>query len=404
MALNIPLPPYEANPMLSAQARANAVSKSALENMYYGNSQQSQIDQRNALAQQTNIANEYAKQANPLNLQQLQSDIQKKLLINKYFTDKMRQLTSGNQNNQNPQGTGDQNNALLGNPSPTPTSIQDNYPFSGSNALAQNTSNPSPNLALLGSQNNTQGNQSLPPSSPTPTQAPSSNDLENMPYFESTLLAKAMDMPELNVKQKAYQEAKGRSAATMYDENAKGVKMLQAQAVPLDNLIDLTNDPEFDSTVGPVSSYFKRFTGNSRQQQLLGQLQSSSGEIAIQIAPSLGASMTGTDSDLINMTKANPNTDFPEVFRGKLKAQKLVKSVLTERMILANKYIDSGMDQTDAQAKAAQETPLDKYKPIIDDMIKPRFVTIKRTNPETGQIERRRIAIDEAKKMGIKGL
>jgi|GEM_PF-5035989 len=207
----------------------------------------------------------------------------------------------------------------------------------------------------------------------------------------------------MSAGEKAKTEAIGKYTGTSYGSAVDTYSGLQNQASALDNLISGVDNPQFRNVVGPVGSALTRWAGTPEQQRLLGSLQSSSGEIALQVAPTLKGAFTGKDQSLINTIKANPNTDFPDVFIGKLKAQKLITTALAEREELRANYIEQGLKPLEAAKRAAQETPLDRYKSTIDRLIEGdpnKMVTL--INPKTG--EKLNITRGEAKRRGARNV
>ena len=198
----------------------------------------------------------------------------------------------------------------------------------------------------------------------------------------------------LTPQQEAMQKGLGKYNAESYGKSVDSYKTLQNQEVALDNMISQLDHPEFYNVAGPVSSFLTNWAGTPEKQQLLGSLRTSSGEIALQVAPSLKGAFTGRDQTLINTIKANPDTDMPDVFIGKLKAQKMIGSLLKERERLSAQYKYSGMPALEAEQKAARETPLSKYKSEIDNLISPKIIL---KNPNTG--ENKRFSKDEVKKL-----
>lgn len=175
----------------------------------------------------------------------------------------------------------------------------------------------------------------------------------------------------LTEEQKAFQSGLGKYSAKLYGDSIDSYKALQNQGSAIDNLIDLTeNNPQFREITGKIQKPLTNWFGSPEQKQLLGQLQSSSGEIALQVAPSLKGAFTGRDQALINEIKASPN-DFPDVFIGKLKAQKLMNSALSERSKLTAQYIEQGFKPLEAEKRAAKETPLERYRDEINKLLTP---------------------------------
>jgi hypothetical protein len=198
----------------------------------------------------------------------------------------------------------------------------------------------------------------------------------------------------LTPSESAYQKGKGKYAAEAYGKSADVYSGLQNQSLALDEMISQLDNPEFRNVTGPAGSFITKWAGTPQGRELLGRLNSASGEIALQVAPSLKGAFTGRDQTLINTIKANPNTDPADVFIGKLKAQRLINEALQERSYLAAQYIDNKMSTLEAYRRAAKETPLSKYEPVIDKLI-----SHKRwyTNNKTG--ESRLLTDKEAKKL-----
>ncbi len=170
--------------------------------------------------------------------------------------------------------------------------------------------------------------------------------------------------------QEALQKGLGAEAAKDYAENTNQLKSIQGQGLALDSMIDsVQNNPGFRDVTGPIGSFFTNWAGSPQNQELLGNLRSESGQIMLQIAPGIKGAWTGKDQNMVNGIKANPDTDFPDVFIGKLKAQKLVNRVLEERMSRANQYISQGIPTAEAHKRAAQDVPLSAYKSQIDRMV-----------------------------------
>lgn len=380
MALNIPLPrvvpDVEAGgPIVTAMRGQNALTSSALDN---------QIKQVQA---------QYAQPTAQATLQQLQLANVKNQLANQMASNIINQLQAkqraANQLNNQP-GRPTQPQPTTPNAIPNQTipnnAITSVPAISGGGGIAQ------PVNALNQPQ----------PSSPTPaisgqqTISPQNQqDTTGLSYADAAYLSKYLGLGEpkivnvsgtgktiavspfgnvdvaqgLSPTQEAYQKGKGAYAAKSYGDNVEAMRNYQARGLVLDQMVNLLDNPEFRNVTGPVGSNIARFLGTPEQQQLLGQLQSESGEIVLQVAPSLKGAFTGKDQTLIDSTKANTKTDFPDVFIGKLKAQKLMQSVLEDRARLAAQYTDAGMSPLDAQIKAAKDTPLDKYRPIIEKMI-----------------------------------
>lgn len=172
----------------------------------------------------------------------------------------------------------------------------------------------------------------------------------------------------LSEEEKAFQSGLGKYEAKLYGDSIDTYNTLERQGVALDELTNaVENDPQFRNVTGPIGSFLTTWAGSGEQRELLGKLASSSGEIALQVAPSLKGAFTGRDQTLINTIKASPK-DFPDVFIGKLKAQKLINNVLSNRAKLTAENIEKRMKPLEAARKAALATPLDKYRQTVKDL------------------------------------
>lgn len=175
-----------------------------------------------------------------------------------------------------------------------------------------------------------------------------------------------------SAEETAFATGMGKGKAEEYNNAVNIYNGLQNQGLALDELANAAeNNPDFRNVTGRINQPLTNWFGTPEQQQLLGQLQSSSGEIALQVAPSLKGAFTGRDQALINSIKASPN-DFPDVFIGKLKAQKLINDVLSERSRLKAEYLEQNKSSLEASRLAVKDTPLDKFKPQVDALIKRR--------------------------------
>ena len=235
-----------------------------------------------------------------------------------------------------------------------------------------------------------------PPSSAPSTQGLTQKDLMgymaaknrygyNDPEIERQLTAQ---------KATATEHAKGmeKVSSEIYKENLGALQGLQNQGVALDTITGLIeNNPEFKNVTGPIGTRVTNWLGTPEQKELLGGLQTASGEIALQVAPALKGAFTGRDQTLINSIKANPG-DFPDVFVGKLKAQKLINDVLLHRADLTAQYIEQGQTPRVALRMAAEQTPLSKYEPLVNKL--------KAGNKAEAQLKKQ-VAEDTSQKSGI---
>lgn len=209
---------------------------------------------------------------------------------------------------------------------------------------------------------------------------PTIEDIINKKYFNIDTFGpkkKAyLDIQNQHIKnaqeeEKAFKSMLGKRKAEFYDNSVKSEVALGNQDLALEELQNAaTTNPQFRNVVGPINKPLSYWLGTPEQKKLLGTLESSSGEIALQVAPSLKGAFTGRDQTLINQIKASPR-DPADVFLGKLAAQRLINSALKDRARLQSQFIEQGYSQRDASLKAAKLTPLQKYQPKITELINP---------------------------------
>lgn len=174
----------------------------------------------------------------------------------------------------------------------------------------------------------------------------------------------------LNPEEKAFATSLGKEKGTFYSDSVRTANALNSQELALNQMVDSLDNSQFRNVTGPVKSSWTKWFGTPEQKELLGNLQTSSGEIALQVAPSLKGAFTERDQTLINSIKANPQTDFADTFLGKLKAQLLIGKTLKQRAQLQAQYIEDGYSELNASKKAAEQTPLSRFKPEVDKLIK----------------------------------
>ncbi|CEG60968.1 hypothetical protein [Legionella micdadei] len=174
----------------------------------------------------------------------------------------------------------------------------------------------------------------------------------------------------LTAEEKAFQSGLGKARSEFYQNSVNAFNTLGNQDLALNELKNsVENNPEFRNVTGKIQKPLSEWFGTPAQKQLLGVLQTASGEITLQIASSLKGAWTGRDQNLVNSIKPNPQ-DFPDVLIGKLRAQLLINSALKERAKLQAQLVEQGMSTLKASELAAKATPLDKFEPVIKGLIK----------------------------------
>lgn len=378
------------NQILNSQLNKFAIEQKKAEEPYYGdiakaNALQAQLMPEHLKAQ-IGLLNTQQNEINtllPYNTKTKQMELQKQQLMQDYI----KKIMGGN--NIQPQ-----NNSALSSGANTNLSnngmslVSANAPTSNTQGSNDQSGSGYANAALI--------SQYLGLPKPELKEIPGTGRIDAITQFGNYPVAQG-----LSAEEEARAKGFGKEDAKQYGELTEGLKGYQNQNVALDQMIKLSNDPEFMNVTGPVQSFLTKWSGTPEQQQLLGQLQSSSGEITLQIAPSLKGAFTGKDQTLLNGIKANPKTDFPDVFIGKLKAQKLVNNILEKRQELSAGYIRAGMPADKAIKKATDQTPIARYEKQINDLVHPAGQMIKIRNPKTG--EQKIVSLEDAKrKYGIR--
>lgn len=331
-------------PLVEPTARAE-LEKAQLYNQNYQPNMESQINLRKSQANNYNYEAEKLRALMPYIAQQAQSNLTSADIKNNLLK---QILGNDNQNKKIQPNVGNMG------------SMQNNMPIDYSGHLQQQESQTNPNTSY--------------------TQAAVAHQILGLPQPKivdlngtQTALTAFGAIPVaqgLTEQQKSFQQGIGKSSAEAYKENEMSFRGAQNQNIALDNLINIANnDPEFRNVVGPVKSSIVKWLGNPAQKQTLGTIMSSSGEVTLQVAPALKGAFTGRDQNLINEIKAN-SKDFPDVFIGKLKAQKLVNQVLMNRTEIANQLIEQGVSTIKANKIAAEQVPLDKVRIQINQLIR----------------------------------
>ena len=208
-------------------------------------------------------------------------------------------------------------------------------------------------------------NQSIAPPQPT------ADDLFNKKFFGTDTFTERNKAQLANIyaQEKAFQAGLGKEKAKFYGDSVEAFNTLNAQDLALNELKNaVESNPQFRNVVGPIKSPIMSWIGNPEQKRLLGTLQSASGEIALQVAPALKGAFTGRDQTLINSIKAGPY-DFPDKFIGKLSAQIIINSALKDRARIQAELVENGHSMLEASKLAAQQTPLEAFRPIVEKLI-----------------------------------
>ena len=116
----------------------------------------------------------------------------------------------------------------------------------------------------------------------------------------------------------------------------------------------LEDNPNAKNVIGPVNQHMARLFGKDEDRELLGQLSTTSGNVALDAAKAIKGAFTGRDLGLINSMKFNPADTYGQ-FVGKLKAMKILNENVAKKVEFIDKQMGSGMSRIEAM-KAARET------------------------------------------------
>ena len=123
----------------------------------------------------------------------------------------------------------------------------------------------------------------------------------------------------------------------------------------LKDIVD--KNPNFNSTVGPVSSFFKTYAGTPEEQDVIGKIATGTGNILLDAAKNIKGAFTGRDQTMINAMKPNLK-DMPEVFKGKLNAYIQLNQLLQNRLSLYADLLHDGVPPHKALTEARKHTDL----------------------------------------------
>lgn len=170
--------------------------------------------------------------------------------------------------------------------------------------------------------------------------------------------------PEQIERAKSYAKSEGK----VYDNALDSIQTSQGAIDNLDYINSLIKgNPEFRNVTGPVQSILAKWTGRPEDRELLGNIESSVGNIVLDAAKSIKGAFTGRDLGLINSIKPSVK-DFPDQFRGKLQAMRLAAEQVTRRNQLIADMMRGGASPNEAIAEARKATDFDALRKEIDNL------------------------------------
>jgi len=188
-------------------------------------------------------------------------------------------------------------------------------------------------------------------------------------FEEITYPSGKVEVQAFEVGKQPEQIARGKEMAKtdagVYKNALEATQTSQSALDNLDYIQDIIqNNKNFDNVTGPVKNVLATWIGSKEDKELIGNIQSSVGNIVLDAAKSIKGAFTGRDIGLINSIKPNVN-DFPDVFRGKLNSMRIIGNLVNNRNKLIANYIRNGVNPNEAMEKARAETDLQKIKEQI---------------------------------------
>lgn len=208
---------------------------------------------------------------------------------------------------------------------------------------------------------------------------------------ETGQIFETIEYPSGKIEQKAYRvgdrpeditkrKEEAKSTVKFRDELAATSTDVQSNLSNIDYAIDLLeNNPEARNVIGPVNQHITRLFGNEADRQLLGQLSTTSGNIALDAAKSIKGAFTGRDLGLINSMKFNPGDTYGQ-FIGKLKAMKVLNERIAKKVELVDDLMDKGVSKIQAEKIAREQVPFDGVKDDVNRAMAGKVIAEKTIN------------------------
>lgn len=164
-------------------------------------------------------------------------------------------------------------------------------------------------------------------------------------------------------------EGMGEYRAKTYSEANDAAMNYQAQQDNFDKLVqDLEDHPNPEQVIGPMNKYFAQFFGSPEDQEFIGSVMATTGNVVLEAAKNIKGAFTGRDQSLINSMKPNANDPF-HIFLGKLKTLSELNSLSEKRMEIYAEKVEQGTRPNQAMKEAHDQTKFegigDKYKKMV---------------------------------------
>ncbi len=171
-----------------------------------------------------------------------------------------------------------------------------------------------------------------------------------------------------SAQEKARLSGLGGIEAKAYETAYNAGNSLDQQNTALDSLIStIQKNPEVRDVIGPVNQFTTKWAGSPEQQQLLGAIQTGSGDVMLGVAHDIKGAWSGKDQAMVNNIKANANDPYG-VFLGKLKAHRALNELTKKRVDRIADLVYHGTPPHEAAKIAQNEISFEPIKRKIDSL------------------------------------
>ena len=195
---------------------------------------------------------------------------------------------------------------------------------------------------------------------------------------ETGQIFETIEYPSGKIEQRAYKigdkpeniterKEEAKSKVKYREELSNTSNEVQNNLSNIDYAVDLLeNNPGAKDVIGPVNQHMTRLFGSQADRELLGQLSTTSGNIALDAAKSIKGAFTGRDLGLINSMKFNPGDTYGQ-FLGKLKAMKVLNERVSQKVELVDSLMSQGVSKIAAQKAARDKLGFEGVKEQVDN-------------------------------------
>lgn len=138
----------------------------------------------------------------------------------------------------------------------------------------------------------------------------------------------------------------------------------------IDYAIDLLEkNPDAKNVIGPMNQHLTRLFGSEADRELLGQVATTSGNVALDAAKSIKGAFTGRDLSLLNSVKFNPSDTYGQ-YLGKLKAMKILSERVAKKVEFVDDQLDKGVSRIKAEKMAREQIPIEPVREEAEQAMK----------------------------------